>query len=831
MSAAPAPAGHESGRGGIFTLPVSTSFRFALTTAAVMASSFTIYEGIYLASPRGTAFYSLILRCRSQALSQQPSGLKGYASALHRETVCLSGFERAEALWGLLGVGVLIALAGAIYWVQPWWYRRRMDLIELAGDATAAVRIRLEELREQAGTGPVIWLIQPLNVRLSAFAFGRPRHRCIAITGGAAVAAVTQPAAFDAIVLHELAHLRNRDIDQTYLAMAMWRAFIAAAVLPMIGLLIFTQELGAPQRTLWRVAALALTVYLLRNSILRSREFDADARVRELDPGTSIGVILATMPSGGRGAWRLGWLHPSGRDRAAALLDPAPLYRCGFWDGLAIGLVAALGASAAREIVTLLTTAYSLRPLVPAAIFATFCGATLAIAMWRKQFRRIGPDTVTGWTVGLGLGIGLAIGPIVALPTSIGYQLAPDSLSPEAFGVLAVWSALAVFMFSPFPAWVGLWADAWQENAGASSPRVPARGGMVFSAVAAWLVMTIGLDLLLTSFTFIDGPSAAAAWHELGPDLTDLGIVIPLRPASWIVGLVIVIVPLAAVLVRWRRSGEAPELAPLRRRAVAVALLSLAGCLTAVTLTLATSAVARSGIAQSVRWNVFFSVRLYSFEEQAIVIVAVIFALIAVATQRFSRYAAIGALVAAAIAAVGAVALSNAEPITHCFGSLSIQYANPPVGKCYTGPDALFVKRTVIGALLLSVLLIPGATYVGGRLRDSLTRRQRSLAPLARLQWPATAAVVIAVVMAGFAVTVMSSAYSQAGTSASSPTTPSKSSRHARSTAGPLAFSPSLSAIRLCWQGTNQSCSTAAGGNVSSLAPPESKSRNISGRR
>ena len=390
----PAPAGrHAEGgsaaRGSMFALPARTSFRFVLLIAAVAASSFIVYEGIYLATPRGPALISLMLRCHARAGAARSKGLFAYAAALQQANVCYLGAARAEAWWGLLGVGVLAAAAGAIFLAQPWWYRRRWHLSEPTGDGAAELITRLEGVRQRAGAGPVVWLLQPLNARLSAFAFGRPGRRFVAVSGGAAVAAVRSPAAFDAVILHELAHVKNRDIDQTYLALAIWRAFVVAALLPLAGLLIFTpftRELGPPQGLLWRVAVLALIVYLLRNSVLRSREFDADARARELDPETQLGTVLAGMPARtGRRAWHLGWTHPSGQDRAAALHDPAPLYRCGFWDGLAVGLVAAIGAAAAREIVTLMTTTFGLRLAVPAVIFGAFAGAALAVAMWRNQ--------------------------------------------------------------------------------------------------------------------------------------------------------------------------------------------------------------------------------------------------------------------------------------------------------------------------------------------------------------------------------------------------------------------------------------------------------------
>ncbi len=299
---------------GSFALPVSTSFRFALLIAAVVASSFLTYGGIYLATPRGPALISLLGRCSAQALAQHPIGATAIASAYHQAAVCYSGGERAEAWWGLLGVGVLIVVAGAIFLAQPWWSRRRKHLTELTGADNADLVRRLEGVRQRAGTGPVVWLLQPLNARLSAFAFGRPGRRFVAVSGGAAVAAVREPAAFEAVILHELAHIKNRDIDQTYLALAIWRAFVVAALLPLAVVLIVSRVLGEPQLLIWRMAVLALIVYSLRNAILRSREFDADARARQIDRGIALDTVLADLPPapGARpGIWA-GSIRPAG---------------------------------------------------------------------------------------------------------------------------------------------------------------------------------------------------------------------------------------------------------------------------------------------------------------------------------------------------------------------------------------------------------------------------------------------------------------------------------------------------------------------------------------
>ena len=87
--------------------------------------------------------------------------------------MCYSGAERTEAWWGLLGVGVLIAAAGAIFLAQPWWYRRRRHLSELTGAGAAdLLGAAWRGCASGPRTGPVVWLLQSRNDRLSAFAFG-----------------------------------------------------------------------------------------------------------------------------------------------------------------------------------------------------------------------------------------------------------------------------------------------------------------------------------------------------------------------------------------------------------------------------------------------------------------------------------------------------------------------------------------------------------------------------------------------------------------------------------------------------------------------------------
>jgi len=74
--------------------------------------------------------------------------------------------------------------------------------------------------------------MEPLNPAKTGLAFGRVRRRYIALSGGLMTQFYTDQPAFRAVLLHELAHLRNGDVDKTYLTLAIWRAFVAGALIP-----------------------------------------------------------------------------------------------------------------------------------------------------------------------------------------------------------------------------------------------------------------------------------------------------------------------------------------------------------------------------------------------------------------------------------------------------------------------------------------------------------------------------------------------------------------------------------------------------------------------
>ncbi len=105
----------------------------------------------------------------------------------------------------------------------------------------------------------------------------------------------TRPA-FRAILRHELAHIRNRDVGITYFTIAIWYAFLLVAVLP-FALTLLDEGVGSIFSVTWRLLVLAALVYLTRNAVLRSREVYADVRASVSDgPDGALRRVLAELP-------------------------------------------------------------------------------------------------------------------------------------------------------------------------------------------------------------------------------------------------------------------------------------------------------------------------------------------------------------------------------------------------------------------------------------------------------------------------------------------------------------------------------------------------------
>ncbi|TDB81052.1 hypothetical protein E1182_06535 [Micromonospora sp. KC721] len=352
-----------------------TDIRFATLIAAVLASSVVALSVIHVATPS-------LERLNRERVDPCLDGITAAVAPLRltfSDSVlvrgwltnqCMEPFFHQQAKWVGLGLLAQLVLAGMLYALHPWWLGRRRRLTRLASAGNADVLAELDGLARQAGLPrPPLWLLAPYAGTHGGQAFGLPRRRRVCLDVGLLLRYDTDRAGFRAVIRHELGHLHNRDVDRTYLTIAIWWSFVASLVAPLIALSLNPDVLRRPQQWSWSgdpassrellhrlVALLFLTavVYLARNAILRSRELHADvvAAGWESTDGALRRVVRSLpwppqvsrfpVPRRWRGYGAHLGTHPDPRRRVAAMDDPDRLARTSGWELAGLGLVTAL---------------------------------------------------------------------------------------------------------------------------------------------------------------------------------------------------------------------------------------------------------------------------------------------------------------------------------------------------------------------------------------------------------------------------------------------------------------------------------------------------------
>jgi Zn-dependent protease with chaperone function len=416
-----------------------------------------------------------------------------------RVTAC---FVNPSALLVPLAVGAVVVVAVAafaVYWWLPSWRIRRRGLVPLPDTVVSTIGPLLDDLSAQAGVHGVTFLADPVNVRASGLAFGRFKQRYVAL-GVALLLPTTDRDAFRTVVLHELAHIRNRDVDPTYLAIAVWRCFALLVLLPSAVLTI----VAGPAAWLslgGRLVLFAALVLLARNAVLRSRELYADARVAQwnhTDP--LLGALNAEPARTGRTATLIR-AHPDPARRRTVLTQPSLLTRTGWWDGVAVGISTTVAYNTVQLVIGWIAPAESSRLLLllVVVVFLLPAAFALVLAACRSQLAEV----LTGQrgridVFALGLGLGFAVSFALSPQTAF---LSADLVSPGVgqgvgFAGWLVWGALVVATTWLYMRWV-------LALIGLRIPRVvtrpsPAMFVMLYSAVVAlglavWLPFLLGL--------------------------------------------------------------------------------------------------------------------------------------------------------------------------------------------------------------------------------------------------------------------------------------------------------------------------------------------------
>jgi Zn-dependent protease with chaperone function len=475
-----------------FAFPSETTFRFGLLVTAVLGASLYVWNWISTVVADRGAEVAQLQECL--ALSPEAAGTTTaaeFGAAADAFSACVERANENVVAWMLGGTAGLIVVAIAFVLAAPWWIERRRRLVPLPEEDAPAVLARLRELVREAGLDKeprFRW--NPLDASPTGLAYGYAGTYSVALTGGLVTKHVVDPPAFDAVVRHELAHIRNRDVATTYATVALWYAFLVAAVAPFFLTLLEEPSDFVGGLTL-RLLALALLVYGTRNAVLRSRELYADLRASEADgQGGGLRRVLSGLPKVGGALDRLRALHPSPAERLATLDDTRPLFR--FSPLVAFG--SGMAATIAYENVVTLVDAFVRDPIdmrfLAALAFAPFVVGIVGYGIWRATFAAVA-DGATGiptLRIGLALAAGFLVGPELSLAQIVSVD---DPLLTAAVNGEPVWAIALVVGLVLFTAWLGTVASWWLRALGTRPVRLVAAGTLVAAAGVLSVFMAV----------------------------------------------------------------------------------------------------------------------------------------------------------------------------------------------------------------------------------------------------------------------------------------------------------------------------------------------------
>ena len=343
-----------------FAFPVETDVRFVLlilTTVALSINSVgaTLLAVLTLVRPAQTAqeFLDTSQRLGTMMSPQVPEGILEDPS-LSR---ILGFLLRSLIEPGLAALFLLAALgvAYAIYRRHPAQVRRRRGLEAFPPGADASFHKAFERMASEAGVRPLpeVQLSKGLKVA-DGQAFGFPKRYAVGFLGGVRLLFRKRPSAFRAMVLHELAHITNRDIGRTYFSRALRYPLVLLALgpVPIAALVLLVRFVTFESLGLWLLQALVALLYLFQAaatfavawlvlaSVLRVREVYADWRVSVWGAKESLAGLLRGLAARAKKR-RFEFLrfHPTAQERLSALEQPDKLFRVSRGLPLLVGIL------------------------------------------------------------------------------------------------------------------------------------------------------------------------------------------------------------------------------------------------------------------------------------------------------------------------------------------------------------------------------------------------------------------------------------------------------------------------------------------------------------
>ncbi|MFF0311478.1 M48 family metalloprotease [Streptosporangium sp. NPDC004379] len=577
------PAGMTAGRVGPFLLPAATTSRFVLLIAVTLSATGFTWD-LVAGGPSGwREAYLGCDRAAAAAARRLPAG--PLAADYLR---CVDDVGGGRMLGGVVAMAAVGCLIVALHAVRPRLTIGRQGLVPADPVRHADLHETVRRLAGAEGLRRVPRILIDANRKLpDGWAFGcypryhlrlnigvlqagreETRAREVAVPGeeheGVGRGAV------ESVVLHELAHLRNRDVDLTGLTLAAVWVFPVAVAVPS---LLFTL-VHAPGRLLdtgLRMLIATALIAVLAAAVLRSREHYADVRAAAAGGGP------VTRDRGRTGPLqRLLPMHPDDSRRAEVVRNPGILLRWAAGEALGAGIVTGLGLSHLQMIIGPGLGGDSRYALPVAALpYGLLTAAVVGAGAYRATLLTLltGDRGPRGTLQGAALAAGILLGRLISpSPMRVSWAAA---VVREPFAAAGT-GAVLLLMCVAFTRWLPVAAAAWLPVARGRTWLPVLAGGVVpaASAFGPWL----GAWVIASSVALETG-DLPAGLYMLGAHLFDAALLTVL----WVA----LLHPLGAWL-RHRRpgrdirpgAGEAMALPPVRIRpllalAPAAAVLAL----------------------------------------------------------------------------------------------------------------------------------------------------------------------------------------------------------------------------------------------------------------
>ncbi|MBV1855815.1 M48 family metalloprotease [Catellatospora tritici] len=482
------------------TLPSTTLSRFLLLIGVLFIGALPFYQYWTFLVLRLTPTYS---DCSAIVDAGDT------ADYIRRLATCPEAVDRTSVLIQLGAASSVIVAALLQYAAWPWWVARRQRLTPLDEAEYPEVAADLRELVAEAGLRrPPQFLVRQLT-SAEGLAFGRfPRYR-VRLDAGLIIWHAADPVRFRTVVRHELAHLRNRDVDLTYLALSFWRAFVLVVAVPTVvevGVTLVQHDFavsGYMTDQLSSLAFILVMAYLALRSVLRTREFHADVLAAGDDGAAGpLGSMLDARHRSAPPSWRERLrrpvqTHPAAAERLRVLQDPGLLFRFAALDALVAGAAAGFGLPGLR--------------LMVGGLGGTYTGPT---------------EVVAGLIAAL---------PITAVVAAAAVRTAYATIAAGRrlpLGSAAALCAVAGFIAGECLSYLLLYID-WYDML----------TGRTWTAVWLAVILAAGM-LLVVRWTII----SAAVWLQ--------GRSTAPPPWSYVLLAALAAAPLTAVLVYWQKAHE-----------------------------------------------------------------------------------------------------------------------------------------------------------------------------------------------------------------------------------------------------------------------------------